>query len=50
MKVVIIGGRGTASVIADQMYDAHCRFGMGTVATKAVESNALVYGNPGCIH
>lgn len=28
MKVVIIGGRGTAIVIADQMYDAKQRFGM----------------------
>lgn len=28
MKVVIIGGRGTAIVIADQIYDAHVRFGM----------------------
>ncbi len=28
MKVVIIGGRGTAIVIADQMFDAHKRFGM----------------------
>lgn len=28
MKVIIIGGRGTASVIGEQMYDAHNRFGM----------------------
>lgn len=28
MKVVIIGGRGTAIVIADQIYDAHVRYGM----------------------
>ena len=28
MKVVIIGGKGTAIVIADQIYDAHIRFGM----------------------
>ncbi len=28
MKVVIIGGVGTAIVIADQIYDAHVRFGM----------------------
>lgn len=28
MKVIIIGGRGTPSVIADQMYDARQRFGM----------------------
>lgn len=28
MKVVIIGGRGTAIVVADQMFDAHERFGM----------------------
>lgn len=28
MKVVIIGGRGTAIVVADQMYDAHVRYGM----------------------
>ena len=28
MKVILIGGRGTAIVIADQMYDAHQRFGM----------------------
>ncbi len=28
MKVVIIGGRGTAINIADQMVDAHDRFGM----------------------
>lgn len=28
MKVVIIGGRGTAIVIADQIYDAHIRFGL----------------------
>ncbi len=28
MKVVIIGGRGTAIVVADQMYDAKQRFGM----------------------
>lgn len=28
MKIVLIGGRGTAIVIADQMYDAHKRFGM----------------------
>lgn len=27
MKIVIIGGRGTAIVIADQMYDAKIRFG-----------------------
>ena len=28
MKVIIIGGRGTAIVVADQMFDAHQRFGM----------------------
>lgn len=28
MKIVIIGGMGTAIVIADQIYDAHVRFGM----------------------
>lgn len=28
MKIVIIGGKGTAIVIADQIYDAHQRFGM----------------------
>lgn len=28
MKIVIIGGVGTAIVIADQIYDAHVRFGM----------------------
>ena len=28
MKIIFIGGRGTAIVIADQMYDAHQRFGM----------------------
>ena len=28
MKIVFIGGRGTAIVIADQMCDAHKRFGM----------------------
>lgn len=28
MKIVIIGGVGTAIVIADQIYDAHQRFGM----------------------
>lgn len=28
MKVIIIGGRGTPTVIADQMTDAHKRFGM----------------------
>lgn len=28
MKIVIIGGRGTAIVVADQIYDAHQRFGM----------------------
>lgn len=28
MKVILIGGRGTAIVIADQMVDAHDRFGM----------------------
>lgn len=27
MKIIIIGGRGTAIVIADQMYDAKIRFG-----------------------
>lgn len=27
-KVVIIGGKGTAVVIAEQIYDAHIRFGM----------------------
>ena len=27
-KVVIIGGKGTAVVIAEQIYDAHARFGM----------------------
>ena len=27
MKIVIIGGRGTAIVVADQIYDAHQRFG-----------------------
>lgn len=26
MKIVIIGGKGTAIVIADQMYDAHTRY------------------------
>ena len=26
-KIVIIGGRGTAIVVADQIYDAHIRFG-----------------------
>ena len=28
MKIIFIGGRGTAIVIADQMYDAKQRFGM----------------------
>lgn len=28
MKVIIIGGRGTAIVIADQINDAHIRYGM----------------------
>lgn len=28
MKIIIIGGLGTAMVIADQIYDAHSRFGM----------------------
>lgn len=28
MKIVLIGGRGTAIVIADQIYDAQKRFGM----------------------
>ena len=28
MKIIFIGGRGTVIVIADQMYDAHQRFGM----------------------
>lgn len=28
MKIVIIGGRGTAIVVADQMFDARHRFGM----------------------
>lgn len=28
MKIVIIGGRGTAIVTADQIYDANIRFGM----------------------
>ena len=28
MKIVIIGGRGTAIVVADQIYDANHRFGM----------------------
>lgn len=28
MKIVLIGGRGTAIVIADQIYDANKRFGM----------------------
>ena len=28
MKIVIIGGVGTAIVIADQIFDAHVRFGM----------------------
>lgn len=28
MKIVLIGGRGTAIVVADQMYDAHQRFGV----------------------
>ena len=28
MKIILIGGRGTTIVIADQMYDAHIRFGM----------------------
>lgn len=27
MKIVIIGGRGTAIVVADQIYDAHVRYG-----------------------
>ena len=28
MKIIFIGGRGTAIVIADQIYDAHQRFGV----------------------
>lgn len=28
MKIVIIGGQGTAIVVADQIYDAHKRFGI----------------------
>lgn len=28
MKIVLIGGRGTAIVIADQIFDAHQRYGM----------------------
>lgn len=28
MKIILIGGRGTAIVVADQMNDAHQRFGM----------------------
>lgn len=28
MKIVLIGGKGTAIVVADQMYDAHQRYGM----------------------
>lgn len=28
MKVILIGGRGTAIVIADQIFDAHHRFGV----------------------
>lgn len=32
MKVILIGGRGTAIVVADQMFDAHERFGMDVEA------------------
>ena len=28
MKVILIGGRGTAIVIADQIHDANKRYGM----------------------
>ena len=28
MKIIFIGGRGTAIVIADQIFDAHQRYGM----------------------
>lgn len=28
MKIIFIGGRGTAIVVADQIYDAHQRYGM----------------------
>lgn len=50
MKVVIIGGKGTAIVIADQIYDAHVRFGMDIeVLGLALDDRTMgdeIYGYP----
>jgi sugar O-acyltransferase (sialic acid O-acetyltransferase NeuD family) len=50
MKVVIIGGKGTAIVIADQIYDAHVRFGMDIeVIGLALDDRTMgneIYGYP----
>lgn len=50
MKVVIIGGQGTAIVIADQIYDAYIRFGMDIeVLGLALDDRTMgdeIYGYP----
>ncbi len=50
MKVVIIGGKGTAIVIADQIYDAHIRYGMDIeVLGLALDDRTMgdeIYGYP----
>lgn len=50
MKVIIIGGQGTAIVIADQIYDAHIRYGMDIeVIGLALDDRTMgneIYGYP----
>lgn len=50
MKVVIIGGKGTAIVIADQIYDAKVRYGMDIeVLGLALDDRTMgneIYGYP----
>ena len=50
MKIVIIGGKGTAIVIADQMYDAKVRYGMDIeVLGLALDDRTMgdeIYGYP----
>lgn len=50
MKIVIIGGKGTAIVIADQIYDAKVRYGMDVeVLGLALDDRTMgdeIYGYP----
>ncbi len=50
MKIVIIGGKGTAIVIADQIYDAHIRYGMDIevigLALDDLTMGKEIYGYP----